>query len=162
MLLLSAGTEADDVMVALCINLALNKSNAQQMADNSRLHSLMSKALCNQDALVMKMIRNISEHDCTRTSFIVSFSSSLITQFQHTCFTPQEFVGDLAKAIVESRSEDFVLECLGVLSNLYLPDLDWAEVFRHFNMIAWVQKKISSNTVEPDLILQVNSAVGLM
>lgn len=73
MLLLSAGTEADDVMVALCINLALNKTNAQQMADNSRLHSLMSKALSNQDVLIMKMIRNISEHDCTRTSFIVSF-----------------------------------------------------------------------------------------
>lgn len=72
MLLLSAGTEADDVMVALCINLALNKTNAQQMADNSRLHSLMSRALSNQDALIMKMIRNISEHDCTRTCFIVS------------------------------------------------------------------------------------------
>lgn len=68
---------------------------------------------------------------------------------------PQEFVGDLAKAVVESRNEDFILECLGVLSNLYLPDLDWAEVFRHFDMISWVQKVISSNTAEPDLILQV-------
>lgn len=72
MLLLSAGS-VDTVMVALCINLATNKINAQQMADNSRLHSLMSKALSNQDPLVMKMIRNISEHDTTRTSFIVSF-----------------------------------------------------------------------------------------
>lgn len=72
MLLLSAGSEVDKVMVALCINLATNKLNAQQMADNSRLHSLMSKALSNQDPLVMKMIRNISEHDTTRTSFIVS------------------------------------------------------------------------------------------
>lgn len=156
MLLLSAGTEADDVMVALCINLALNKSNAQQMADNSRLHSLMSKALSNQDALLMKMIRNISEHDCTRTSFIVSYFLAVTSHYLLNYFHPvQEFVGDLAKAIVESRNEDFVLECLGVLSNLYLPDLDWAEVFRHFDMIAWVQKKISSNTAEPDLILQV-------
>lgn len=81
MLLLSAGTEADDVMVALCINLALNKSNAQQMADNSRLHSLMSKALSNQDALLMKMIRNISEHDCTRTSFIVSYLLALTSHY---------------------------------------------------------------------------------
>lgn len=156
MLILSAGTEADDVMVALCINLALNKINAQQMADNSRLHSFMSRALSNQDSLVMKMIRNISEHECNRTSFIVSIYVFILNKIIYYLFCfAQEFVGDLAKAVVESRNEDFVLECLGVLSNLYLPDLDWAEVFKHFDMISWVQKKISSNTVEPDLILQV-------
>lgn len=76
MLILSAGSEADKVMVALCINLATNKTNAQQMADSSRLHSLMSKALSNQDSLVMKMIRNVSEHDATRTTFIVGFNGA--------------------------------------------------------------------------------------
>lgn len=72
MLLLNATREVDKVMVALCINLATNSINAQQMVDNSRLHSLMSRAFSYQDSLLMKMIRNISEHDATRTSFIVS------------------------------------------------------------------------------------------
>lgn len=72
MLLLNATREVDKVMVALCINLATNSANAQQMVDNSRLHSLMNRAFNYQDALLMKMIRNISEHDVTHTSFIVS------------------------------------------------------------------------------------------
>lgn len=72
MLLLSATREVDKVMVALCINLSTDATNAQQMADNSRLHSLMTRAFSYQDALLMKMIRNISEHDSIRASFIVS------------------------------------------------------------------------------------------
>lgn len=70
MLLLSAGSP-DQVMVALCINLATNSNNAQQMADNSRLHSFMTRAIGSEDALLMKMLHNIAEHDTTRASFIV-------------------------------------------------------------------------------------------
>lgn len=68
----------------------------------------------------------------------------------------QEFVGDLAKAVTESKNEDFVLECLGVLSNLCLPDLDWAEIFRHFDMVSWIESAITLNNAEPDFILQVD------
>lgn len=82
MLLLSAGGEGLRVMIALCINLATNKVNAQQMADNSRLHSLMSKALANQDCLIMKMLRNIAEHEATRTSFIVRSVSKKLNQLK--------------------------------------------------------------------------------
>lgn len=72
MLLLNVSDQVDQVMVALCTNLAVHPNNAQQMADNSRLHSLMTRAICHEDALLMKMLHNISEHDVTRTSFIVS------------------------------------------------------------------------------------------
>lgn len=73
MLLLNATNQVDKVMVALCINLATHSSNAQQMADNSRLHSLMTRALGYEDTLLMKLLHNIVEHDITRMAFIVSF-----------------------------------------------------------------------------------------
>lgn len=76
MLILNAAKQVDQVMVALCINLATHPSNAQQMADNSRLHSLMTRAICYEDSLLMKMLHNISEHDVTRASFIVRISFS--------------------------------------------------------------------------------------
>lgn len=79
MLLLTAGNSFDQVMVALCINLATNSNNAQQMADNSRLHSLMTSAICYEDSLLMKMLHNIAEHDSTRASFIVSKLFDFIT-----------------------------------------------------------------------------------
>lgn len=64
-------------------------------------------------------------------------------------------MGDLAKAITESKKDNFVFECVGVLSNLHLPDLDWAEIFKHFDMTKWIKNIISSNTTEPDMILAV-------
>lgn len=78
MLLLSAANQVDQVMVALCINLAVQSSNAQQMADNSRLHSLMSRAIGYEDVFLMKMLHNISEHDVTRASFIVCIIKILL------------------------------------------------------------------------------------
>lgn len=64
-------------------------------------------------------------------------------------------MGDLAKAAVESKKPEFVIECVGVLSNLHLPDLDWAEIFKHFDMIDWIKNILTSNQMEPDIILQV-------
>ncbi|KAK4880125.1 hypothetical protein RN001_008271 [Aquatica leii] len=141
MLLLSVSEQVDQVMVALCINLAIHPNNAQQMADNSRLQSLMTRAFRYEDELLMKMIHNISEHDVTKMSFI-------------------EFVGDLSKAVTESMNENFVLECIGVLSNLYLPDLDWCEIFKHFNMTSKLKGILISNNSEADLLLQVIVLLG--
>lgn len=69
----SRKSEADLDLIALGVNLALNKRNAQLMVENSRLHSLMARAFKNQDTLLMKMIRNISQHDPLKIHFVVSF-----------------------------------------------------------------------------------------
>lgn len=59
-------------LVALCINLAINKRNAQIMVEENRLRRLMARAFRNQDSLIMKMIRNIAMHEGTKQNFIVS------------------------------------------------------------------------------------------
>ncbi|XP_025833909.1 kinesin-associated protein 3 isoform X2 [Agrilus planipennis] len=141
MLELSVTEEVDQVMLALCINLSMNPQNAQLMVDNNGLQSLMTRAFRYQDALLMKMIRNISEHESLKPNFI-------------------EFVGDLAKAVIESKKEDFIIECLGVLSNLNLPDLDWAEIFKHFDMITWFKNVVKRNNVEPDFVLEIIVLLG--
>jgi hypothetical protein len=51
----------------------------------------------------------------------------------------QEFVGDIAKAVVDCPNEDFVVECVGVLGNMTLPDLDFSQLMQRFNLIPWVQ-----------------------
>ena len=51
----------------------------------------------NQDPLIIKMIRNISQHDgVTKTLFI-------------------EFIGDIADAVHRAENDEFVLECVGIL-----------------------------------------------
>jgi hypothetical protein len=73
MLLEGPEDEVNLELVALCINLAVNKRNAQIMVENNRLRCLMARAFRNQDSLIMKMIRNIAMHEGTKQNFIVSF-----------------------------------------------------------------------------------------
>lgn len=61
--------------------------------------------------------------------------------------------------MVESKEDDFVRESVGILSNLHLPDLDWAEIFKHFDMITWVKNVITNNNGDPELILQVMAPI---
>lgn len=123
MLILNLNQKADTDLIALCINLALNKRNAELMTDNNRLHTLMSRAFKYQDALLMKMIRNISNHEQLRGLFV-------------------DFVGDLASALTECRDENFVVECVGILGNLSLPDLDYSQILHKFNLIPWIRNAL--------------------
>lgn len=141
MLLLNVGNENDKTMVALCINLATDQSNAQHIIKKNRLQALIMRSFTYQDAMLMKMLRNISDNSASAPPFI-------------------EFVGDIAKAVVESKGEDFIRECVGILSNLHLPDLDWAEIFKHFDMIKWVKNIITSNNSDAELVLHVIVLLG--
>lgn len=72
MLLLNVGNEGDKTMVALCINLATDSTNTQHITKKNRLQSLMMRAFTYQDAMLMKMLRNISDNQASASSFIVS------------------------------------------------------------------------------------------
>jgi len=73
MLLLNVNKKSDIDLVALGINLALNKKCAQGMCENNRLRNLIERAFKYRDAMMMKMIRNISSHEQLRQYFVVSF-----------------------------------------------------------------------------------------
>jgi len=72
MILNSEDEHVRSELIALGINLTINNKNSQLMVENNRLQDLIKIAFRNQDALVMKMIRNISQHDSTKENFVVS------------------------------------------------------------------------------------------
>ncbi|KAK7872396.1 hypothetical protein R5R35_007010 [Gryllus longicercus] len=141
MLLESSEEEEHMELIALCINLAINKRNAQMMVENNRLQCLMERAFRNQDSLIMKMIRNIAQHEGTKQNFV-------------------EFVGDIAQAIVRCENEDFVVECVGVLGNMTIPDLDFSQIMQRFNMIPWITSVLVPGKHEDDLVLEVVVLLG--
>ncbi|XP_076228835.1 kinesin associated protein 3 isoform X2 [Nomia melanderi] len=128
-------------LVALGINLAVNSKNAQLMVENNRLQGLIKKAFRNQDPLIMKMIRNISQHDSTKESFV-------------------EFVGDFAMALNQSDSQDFVLEVVGVLGNLELPDLDYSQILHLCDLIPWIRNNLVPGKAPDDLVLEIVIFLG--
>ncbi|KAG7200321.1 hypothetical protein KM043_017783 [Ampulex compressa] len=128
-------------LIALGINLAVNSKNAQLMVENNRLQGLIKKAFKNHDSLIMKMIRNISQHDSTKEYFV-------------------EFVGDFAMALNQSDSQDFVLEMIGVLGNLELPDLDYSQILQRCNLIPWIRNNLVPGKAPDDLVLEVVVFLG--
>jgi len=45
-------------------------------------------------------------------------------------------------ALTQSDSQDFVLEVIGVLGNLELPDLDYSQVIQRCNLIPWIRNNL--------------------
>ncbi len=73
-LLLNAPDDQPEIEVlSLCINLAGNKRCAQLICEGNGLKLLMKRAFKHRDPLLMKMNRNLSQHDGpTKALFIVS------------------------------------------------------------------------------------------
>ncbi|KAK5918877.1 hypothetical protein CgunFtcFv8_022819 [Champsocephalus gunnari] len=133
-------TEAE--LLSICINLAANKRNAQLICEGNGLKMLMKRALKMKDCLLMKMIRNISQHDgATKPVFI-------------------DYVGDLAAEIRAEEEEEWVLECLGTLANLTIPDLDWELVLKEYNLVPYLKDRLKPASAEDDLILEVVIMIG--
>ncbi|KAM3875661.1 kinesin-associated protein 3a [Diretmus argenteus] len=132
----------DAELISFCINLAANKRNAQVICEGNGLKMLMKRALKLKDVLMMKMIRNLSQHDGpTKNPFI-------------------DYVGDLAAQISEEETEEFVIECLGTLANLTISDLDWELVLKEYNLVPYLKDRLKPGSAEDDLILEVVIMIG--
>ncbi len=78
MIIESPNEQIDLELVALGVNLALNSKCAIQMIEYNRkkgLKLLVKRAFKFKDSLVMKMVRNISQHDEVKKYFCVSYLS---------------------------------------------------------------------------------------
>lgn len=51
----------------------------------------------------------------------------------------KEYVGDLVEKMKITSSDEFALECLGVLGNLNLPQLDWSLVADEYELFPWLR-----------------------
>ncbi|KAK6313764.1 hypothetical protein J4Q44_G00152230 [Coregonus suidteri] len=124
------------------VNLAANKRNAQVICEGNGLKMLMKRGLKLKDVLIMKMIRNLSQHDGpTKNLFI-------------------DYVGDLAAQIGAEEREEYVIECLGTLANLTIRDLDWELVLKEYNLVPYLKDHLKPGSAEDDLILEVVIMIG--
>ncbi|CAG0913778.1 unnamed protein product [Notodromas monacha] len=138
-------------VMALIINLAANRKNAALICGtvgSSReglgLKLLLHRAFKTDDPLIMKIIRNIAQHDGpTKHLFI-------------------EFVGDLVEKMKDSPNEELTLECLGVLGNLNLPELDWSLVTDEYELFPWLKQKLLAGDSEDDVRLEIIVLLGTM
>uniref|UniRef100_A0A6Q2Y3W9 Kinesin-associated protein 3b n=1 Tax=Esox lucius TaxID=8010 RepID=A0A6Q2Y3W9_ESOLU len=142
MLFVCGESHTDKKLISFCINLAANKKNAQVICEGNGLKMLMNRGLKPKDVFFMKMIRNLSQHDGPTKSLFI------------------DYVGDLAAQVVGEEKEDYVIECLGTLANLTIPDLDWDLVLKEYNLVPYLKDHLKPGSAEDDLILEMVILIG--
>lgn len=63
----------------------------------------------------------------------------------------------MAAAVVSEEHEEFSLECLGILGNLTIPDLDYELLLREYDLVTWIKEKI-----QPGVNDRATSYAGLL
>lgn len=72
----------------------------------------------------------------------------------------QDFVGDLAEVLTVCDDQRFVIECLGILGNLSVPDLDYSAILNNFNLIPWLMNVLTPGKYTDDIILDAVVFLG--
>ena len=57
--------------------------------------------------------------------------------------------------MVTRPSDDFTLECVGILANLVLPELDYSTLLQQYNLVPWIISHLMPGKVEDDFVLEV-------
>ena len=85
MLLSSADLRDERELLALCINLAANVRNAQLIVEGNGLKFLLRRAMKTQDALLLKMVRTIAQHDGPTKMLFLDYVDDLTALAKETC-----------------------------------------------------------------------------
>lgn len=72
----------------------------------------------------------------------------------------QDFVGDLANILTACDDQNFIIECLGILGNLSLADLDYSAILENFELIPWLRKVLVPGNFTDNLVLDAVIFVG--
>lgn len=56
--------------------------------------------------------------------------------------------------------EDFLVECIGVLGNMMLPELDYSQILQTYNLIPWIRKILVPGRAKDDLVLDTVVFLG--
>jgi hypothetical protein len=100
----------DKTLIALAINLSNNTRNAEIMAGDDTLNTLLSRLFQTKDVLLAKMLRNISQHD-----------GGIKRKFA-------EFVSDITALARQTEDPNLLVELLGIMGNMTLTDIPFAQV----------------------------------
>ncbi|VDN11163.1 unnamed protein product [Dibothriocephalus latus] len=182
--------------IAIVINLACDPTAAELVGEARGIRMLMKKAFTFHDPLILKILRNLSDHDNLKPLFldylpdlvqaVTSLEESSAAQkinaellaerrnrkermkpnplddFEHESFLDEDFGDETDERTGGGKKEDFALECLGLLANLTLEDLDFARVLSDLNLLNWLQSKLSLGLkhFEDDLLLEIIRLIG--
>lgn len=137
-------------LIALAVNLTQNQRNAEVLcetiagAEQSRgFDLLVQRALRYQDPLAFKVIRNLSQQDVNIKLKFKPYLPDLIHLLK-----------------LEEAGSDLMVEVLGTLGNLNIPQFDMAELCREHGLLEYMSALLDPGVVEDDVALEAIIFVG--
>ncbi|KAJ3276056.1 Kinesin-associated protein 3 [Terramyces sp. JEL0728] len=161
MILEYKGDRVNQEIMALGINIATVHEYSQIIVGENGLKFLLKRALKTRDPLLFKMLRNVSEHG----------DLSIKMRFLDAIDEMMELL------LNSSDNPDLLVEILGILGNLTIPDFDWGKLAASYNLLDFLAAVITktlrgtgekseniSQGVEEndDILLQCIIALGTM
>jgi hypothetical protein len=123
------GDRINQEIMALAINLVTVYPLAKQMNDDGGLKHLMKRALKIRDPLLFKMLRNISMHEdiAIKLRFL-------------------DCIDEMMNVMMGSSQQvELLVEILGILGNLLIPDFDFVKLSSSYNLLDFLTSLISNS-----------------
>lgn len=149
MMLESKGEKAPEEVIALAINISTCKKNAELMCQDQGLKFLMKKAMKTKDPMHFKLLRNIAFHPGQSKMLFL------------------DYVDDIMHIVFKSVSQpDILVELLGILGNLSIPDFDYAKLSTTYNLHDFIACRLQASaesigTETQSSILPIEARGGL-
>ncbi|KAI8916105.1 kinesin-associated protein-domain-containing protein [Gorgonomyces haynaldii] len=128
MILEYKGERMNAEVMSLAINLSTVPQFQLQLAQDSGLRFLMKRALKTKDPLLLKMLRNISQHP-----------------------EQQDFIDDMMSLILAStNNQEVLVELLGILGNLVIPEFDFAKLVETYDFLSYLYSLLMPSSRKQD------------
>eukprot|EP00929_Paragymnodinium_shiwhaense_P014425 TRINITY_DN12232_c0_g3_i1.p1 TRINITY_DN12232_c0_g3~~TRINITY_DN12232_c0_g3_i1.p1 ORF type:complete len:806 (-),score=209.42 TRINITY_DN12232_c0_g3_i1:268-2685(-) len=139
-------------LVALVVNLATHPRAAEVMMHSGLFPQVMLRVLKTRDPLLCKVIRHVFSHkEVLEPMFELLASESVrMSKWMH------EFV---RMALCGVDSPDLLVEVLGTLANVTLPDISWSELCEA-GLIDLLHRLLVPGFSEDDVVLECVMIVG--
>lgn len=80
------------------------------------------------------VVRQFARHS-TNDSFKVAIILNIVV-------STQEYIGELAKAVMNGPDEEFILEALGILGNLTVANVNFQALLTDYDMLNYIKTKL--------------------
>ncbi|RKO93016.1 kinesin-associated protein-domain-containing protein, partial [Blyttiomyces helicus] len=126
MILEFKGERVSTELMALAINIAANQRNAEVICQDGGLKFLVKRAIKTRDSLLLKMVRNLAQHEGpTKMNFL-------------------DHIDDFMHVLQKSTSNpELLVELLGILSSLNIPDFDFVKLAEGYNLLEFISRRIA-------------------
>ncbi|KAL5237021.1 hypothetical protein ACI65C_004431 [Semiaphis heraclei] len=113
------------ILAALCTNLTLNERNSQLLIAKQGLKPFVQLAIDTSDLMYFKILHNMSSHESLKPQFV-------------------ELIGQIAHLVTILKDIECIIECVGIIANVNVPEVDFKELLESNNLISWMVQFVNS------------------